>query len=118
MGADHVEGSTGHPLAGSPMALPDYAEAFLRAGWEAHESALCIARKNSKSAICAVLALGFLAGPLRTPGWRGAVASVSKEKAAELRDQVAAIVKASALPNVDTRRESAPRQDRFADRNA
>ena len=87
----------GHPLAGRPMALPDFAEDFLRAGWGAHESALCIARKNAKSAIAAVLALGHLCGPLRTDGWRGAVASVSKEKAAELRNQVALIAEASKL---------------------
>ena len=87
----------GHPLAGEPMALPEFAEAFLRDGWGAHESALCVARKNAKSAVCAVLALGHLAGPLRSPGWRGAIASVSKEKAAELRGQVAAIVQASGL---------------------
>ena len=70
----------GHPLAGEPMALPPFAEDFLRASWGAHESALSMSRKNGKSAICAVLCLGFLVGPLRTPGWRGAVASVSKEK--------------------------------------
>ena len=87
----------GHPLAGQPMALPDFAEDFLRAGWDAHESALCVARKNAKSAICAVLALGYLVGPLRVPGWRGAIASVSKEKAAELRNQVEGIVEASGL---------------------
>ena len=79
------------------MALPAFAESFLRAGWGAHESALAVARKNSKSACCAVLALGHLVGPLRSPGWRGAIASVSKEKAAELRGQVAAIVHASGL---------------------
>ena len=87
----------GHPLAGQSMVLPDFAESFLRAGWGAHESAMACDRKNSKSAICAVLALGYLIGPLRTPGWRGAIASVSKEKAAELRGQVAAIVEASGL---------------------
>ena len=87
----------GHPLAGLPMALPGFAVDFLRAGWNAHESALCIARKNAKSAICAVLALGFLVGPLRQSGWRGAVASVSKEKAAELRAQIEGIALASGL---------------------
>ena len=95
----------GHPASGGPMALPPFAESFLRAGWDAHESALCIARKNGKSAIAAVLALGHLVGPLRTPGWRGAIASVSKEKAAELRGQVAAIAEASGL---DVRVRRAP----------
>ena len=62
----------GHPLAGQPMALPDFAEAFLRAGWDAHESALACGRKNSKSAICAVLALGHLvrAAPGAGLAWR------------------------------------------------
>ena len=96
----------GHPLAGQPMALPDFAEKFLRAGWGAHESALSMGRKNSKSAICAVLALGFLCGPLRTPGWRGAIASVSKEKAGEVRNQVAAIAQASGLLDELTIRRS------------
>ena len=87
----------GHPAAGQPMALPGFAVDFLRDSWAAHESALTMARKNAKSAICAVLALGFLVGPLRVLGWRGAVASVSKEKAAELRAQVVAIAEASRL---------------------
>ena len=98
----------GHPLAGQPMELPAFAVDFLRAGWTAHESALCIARKNAKSAICAVLALGFLAGPLRRPGWRGAVASVSKEKAGELRAQIEAIAKASGLDGVTCRASPYP----------
>ena len=97
----------GHPLAGQPMALPDFAVDFLRDGWCAHESALTMGRKNAKSAICAVLALGHLVGPLRTAGWRGAVASVTKEKAAELRGQVAAIAEASRL-DVTVRRSPYP----------
>ena len=99
---------TGHPRAGEPMALPGFAVDFLRAGWTAHESALCIARKNAKSAICAVLALGFLAGPLRVPGWRGAVASVSKEKAGELRAQIEAIARASDLEGLRFKRAPYP----------
>ena len=90
------------------MALPPFAEDFLRASWGAHESALCIARKNAKSAICAVLALGHLVGPLRAPGWRGAIASVTKEKAAELRNQVASIAAASGLTEVKVRRSPYP----------
>ena len=90
------------------MVLPPFAVDFLRAGWTAHESALCIARKNAKSAICAVLALGFLAGPLRCPGWRGAVASVSKEKAGELRAQIEAIALASGVEGLRFRRAPYP----------
>ena len=63
----------GHPLAGEPMALPDFAVDFLRASWGAHESALTMGGRTQRAAIAAVLALGHLVGPLRTDGWRGAV---------------------------------------------
>ena len=87
----------GHHRAGEPMALPEFAVDWLRASWDAHESALSTARKNAKSAIAAILALGYLCGPLRRPGWRGAIASINKQKAAELRRQVAEIAEASKL---------------------
>ena len=90
------------------MALPDFALRFLREGWDAHESALTMGRKNAKSAICAVLALGFLVGPVRVDGWRGAIASVSKEKAAELRAQVQAIAEASGLSGLTFRASPYP----------
>ena len=73
----------------------------------AHEAALSTARKNAKSAIAAVLALGYLVGPLRRPGWRGAVASLDKGKASELRRQVAEIAEASHL-DVKIRRSPYP----------
>ena len=95
----------GHPRSGDPMALPDFAADWLRASWDAHESALSTARKNAKSAIAAVLALGYLVGPLRRPGWRGAIASITKEKASELRRQVAEIAEAS---NLDIRIRRSP----------
>ena len=99
---------TGHPLAGKPMELPDFAVDFLRAGWTAHESAMAISRKNSKSAVAAVVALGYLCGPLRQPGWRGAICSVSKEKANELRMQVEGIANASSLDGLRFRRAPYP----------
>ena len=98
----------GHPRAGEPMELPDFAVDFIRAGWGAHESALALGRKNAKSAICAVLALGHLVGPLRQPGWRGAVASLSKAKADELRGQVEQIALASGLDGLQFRRSPYP----------
>ncbi len=98
----------GHPRAGQPMELPDFAESFLRDGWAAHESALCVARKNGKSAICAILVLGYLCGPLRRPGWRGSVCSVSLPKAAELRLQVVQIAEASGLEGITVRKSPYP----------
>ena len=97
----------GHPRSGEPLELMPFAVDWLRDTWGAHESALSTARKNAKSAICAVLALGFLVGPLRRPGWRGAVASLDKGKAAELRRQVAEIAEASSL-DVKIRRSPYP----------
>ena len=87
----------GHERAGEPMELPPFAVKWLRASWGAHEAAISTPRKNGKSAIAAILALGYLVGPLRRPGWRGAIASVNKEKANELRKQVHAIAVASGL---------------------
>ena len=46
-------------------------------------------------------------GPLRRPGWRGAIASISKEKAGELRRQVREIAEASHL-DVKIRRSPYP----------
>ena len=87
----------GHPLAGGPMVLAPFATDWLRDSWDAHEAAISTARKSGKSAIAAILALGYLVGPLRCPGWRGAIASISKEKAGELRRQVREIAEASHL---------------------
>ena len=97
----------GHPRSGEPLELLPFAESWLRDTWTTHESALSTARKNAKSAICAILALGYLCGPLRRPGWRGAISSISKEKAGELRRQVREISEASGL-DVRIRRSPYP----------
>ena len=72
----HLIIPAGHPLAGEAMTIPDFGQDFLTDALSHRESLLCLARKNAKSAICAILALGFLVGPLRQQGWRGAVASL------------------------------------------
>ena len=95
----------GHPRSGEPLELLPFAVDWLRDTWDTHESALSTARKNAKSAICAVLALAYLVGPLRRPGWRGAIASINKQKASELRRQVAEIAEAS---NLDIRIRRSP----------
>ena len=97
----------GHARSGEPMALPDFAVKWLTDSWDAHESGLSTARKNAKSAIAAVVCLGYLCGPLRRPGWRGAIASLDKNKAGELRRQVADIAQASGL-DVKVRRTPYP----------
>ena len=98
----------GHVNAGEPLVLPDFGVSFIRDALEAKESLLCVARKNAKSAIVAVLLLGFLVGPLKSRGWRGGVASISKEKAGELKAQMQAISEAAGLPGLRFYRSPAP----------
>ena len=100
----------GHPKAGERFELPEYLAAFFADALadETHEAALIIARKNAKSAGVAALLLAFLVGPLRREGWRCGVASLSREKAGELRSQVEAIATASGLEGVQFWKRGAP----------
>ena len=87
----------GHPRAGKPFHLPDYGRAFIADALSHRESLLCLGRKNAKSAVVAAYLLARLAGPLRFEGYRGGVASLSKEKAGELKMQMQDIARASGL---------------------
>ena len=91
----------GHPRAGQPLELPDFAIAFLADALApgVREAALFVARKNGKSAVVAVLILAHLSddGPLRAPGFRAGVASLSRDKSTELWTQARDIALASAL---------------------
>ena len=98
----------GHPLAGSPMELPDFGVAFLRDVLLHRESLLCVGRKNGKSAIVAAFILALLAGPLRRPGLRVGCASVTQQKSAELLRQAVEIIAASELQGVELRKSPTP----------
>ena len=98
----------GHPLAGEPMGVPEFGERFLRDALTHRESLLCVARKNAKSAICAILLLGYLAGPLAVRGWRGSVASINSAKASELKRQMQEIAEASDLRGLRFLRSPTP----------
>ena len=98
----------GHALSGQPLVLPAYLVAFLRDAMAAKESALVISRKNAKSCAVAVLLLGLLVGPLRVPGMRAGVASISKEKAGELKKQMEDIATASGLDDLTFYRSPSP----------
>ena len=67
------------------------------------------ARKNAKTAICAVLSLAYLIGPSTRP-WmaRRYFKSLNKEKAGELRNQVEKIAIASNLKGLEFRRSPYP----------
>ena len=61
-----------------------------------------------RSSGVAALLLAFLVGPLRREGWRCGVASLSREKAHELKMQVESIATASGLEGVDFWKRSSP----------
>ena len=102
----------GHPRAGAPMVLPKFGVAFLASTFRpgVRESLLCIARKNAKSAIAAVLLLAHLAddGPMRRRGFRAGVVSLTRLKANELRLQCQQIAEASGLSGVSFPRTPQP----------
>lgn len=100
----------GHPLAGQPMTVPPFVASFLQSALSLgiREALLCVARKNAKSAAIAVLLLAHLVGPLSRPGFRSAVVSLDKTKAAELKRQMQDITGASGLPGLRFLRSPAP----------
>lgn len=87
----------GHPRAGKPLTLPDYACEFLERALGVPTSGLIIARKNAKSSILALLCLGYLIGPLKAPSWRGAIVSLSLPKARELLTLASQVIRANEL---------------------
>ena len=105
----------GHPLAGRALTLPAYGKAFLADAVTHRESLLCCSRKQAKSSIVAVLALGYLVGPLASPGQRLAIVSVNRPKAGELLQQMENIATASALPGVRFWRSPSPGRATSAD---
>ena len=100
----------GHPKAGERLELPAYLVDFFRDALapDTHESLLCVARKNSKSGAVACLLIAHLIGPLMREGWRCGVASLSREKAHELKMQVESIAIASGLEGILFWRRSSP----------
>ena len=100
----------GHKNSGQPFQIPEYLAAFfadaLAKGTQ--EAALIIARKNAKSSGVAALLIASMIGPLRRDGWRCGVASLSREKASELKMQVEAISRASGLAGIQFWRRSSP----------
>ena len=102
----------GHPDEGSPFVIPDYGQKFLADVYDPEilESLLCLARKQGKSAIVAVLILAHLSddGPLRRRGWRAGVVSISKLKAGELKLQAQQIAEAAGLKGLHFWRSPAP----------
>ena len=97
----------GHGRAGRPFVLEPWQLAIIDDCLTHRETLLCIARKNAKSALIAVLALAHLVGPLRRPGWRCGVLSASRIKAGELLGQCVEIAEASSMDVASGRQSKA-----------
>lgn len=98
----------GHPRAGRPFELQRWQVDLIRDALTHRETCLCVARKNSKSALIAVLVLSYLVGPLRRSGWRCGVLSASRIKASELLRQCEEIAAASSLEGLQVKRTPWP----------
>ena len=100
-------------LQGEHFRIADWKLRFLRDTLApgTREACLSVARKNGKSALCALLLLAYLSdqGPLHRHGWRGLVVSLTGQLAIELRHQIEAIAAASGLA-VEVRKAPYPGQ--------
>lgn len=97
-------------LAGESFIIDDWQFDFVAdaLGEGVREAGLSVARKNGKSGVIAALLLCFLVGPLNQPNWRGIVVSLTGLLAAELRDAMDEIIKASELEGVEILRTPTP----------
>ena len=102
----------GHALQGQAMELPAFALDFLRDALrpDCHTGWLLVPRKNGKSQALAALVLAYLAdgGPLRRAGFRCAIVSVTKPKAAELKKLAQDTAEASGLRGLTFPKSPAP----------
>lgn len=92
-------------LEGSPWRVYPFQLDFITGFFRCQESGLSIARKNGKSALIASLLLAHLDqdSPFYRPNWRGAVGSVTGDKAKEMRIQVMQIAEASGIDVLEVR---------------
>ena len=100
----------GHPLAGQPMRLQPWQVDFLRSALRegVHTALISTGRKNSKTSLICILILGYMVGPLKVPGFKIGILSLTREKARGLKDQVEAIALASGLEGVKFFRTAQP----------
>ena len=98
----------GHPRSGEALVLPDFLVDFLVDVYRNPETALLVARKNSKSTAVSVAMLAHLIGPLRKKGFRAGVISLTALKASELKDLMHGIAVSSGLEGLRFLRSPAP----------
>lgn len=74
-------------LQGKKFEMAEFQRKFLKNAFlrGKGEGLLCVARKNAKSSLIAVLLLGILVGPLNVPNFRATVVSLTGKLAGELR---------------------------------
>ena len=101
----------GHPRAGEPWNLMDWQGAVHRRRHrpEHRWRGRCALRgRMARTALVGALVCAYLVGPLRKPGWRAGILSISRPKAGELLQQIEDIAKASKLVGIEVRRTPVP----------
>lgn len=101
----------GHSRAGEPLIVPEFARRFFEGVFTHRESLLTVARKNGKSTYLAALMLAHISpgSPLLTPGFRGAVVSLSGIKSRELIRLASELIQSSGLDMVAVKKHPYPR---------
>lgn len=97
------------PLRGKPFKLGGWQRSFITDAMAPgiREAALCVARKNGKTALVSAIVLAHLAGPWSRPDWRGIVASLNADLALELRHAVTLTAAMSGL-RIDLQKSPRP----------
>lgn len=97
-------------LAGERFRLQDWQTQFLAGAFAEGvvEAGLSVARKNGKSGLVAAILLAHFYAPLRVPGWRGIVTSMTGRLGAELWHAMESIARASQLEGLTFTRSPLP----------
>ena len=104
-------------LSGQTYVIPDWQRDFINSVMSDNirEAGLSVARKNGKSGLIALYLLAHLLGPLRKPGWRALVCSLTGRLARELWHAINDIVDRNGLTGIKLR--STPQPGRITGRN-
>ena len=98
------------PMRGQPFSIEPWQRRWLADAMApgVGEAGLSVARKNGKSGLVAAALLGYLAGPVAPPEWRGVVVSVTGDLSRELWRAMQGTAVASGLLGITFTRSPPP----------
>lgn len=98
------------PMRGKPFSIEPWQRRWLTDAMAPGigEAGLSVARKNGKSGLVAAALLGYLAGPVAPPEWRGVVVSVTGDLSRELWRAMEGTARASGLLGITFTRSPPP----------